>query len=268
MLDKFPGKLLQTPSSTSLAKGKRGKRKERKDEEKYIKNLKKMGKDSKPKGSVWPQLLLLVAIFIPFSMIYMPGVAIYYFVIADMVTPWVLFESPLFERYHQYVVKDLLEMNELPVPELHANNFTREDVIRITKGFTWPVVIRGVLENSTGVEKWDDADWWIKNYGNEEILCGTFAAVRDDCTIASFFEEVKNKNAFYVSGASKIFNKHADLRDMVEDPRLKNLETSDRKATQIFMGLKGMGSDIHSAIGLNMYVLCPTLFSLSYLFTL
>lgn len=141
----------------------------------------------------------------------------------------------------------------MSIPELHANNFTKEDVERLSKGFTFPLVIREVLVNTSAVEKWNNPAWWVKNYKNESVLCGTLDTVRDECTIGDFFNEVEKGNPFYVSGASKIFTKNPDLTAMVEDERLIKLEPSDRVSTQLFMGLKDMGSDIHCAIGVNIF---------------
>lgn len=76
--------------------------------------------------------------------------------------------------------------------------------------------------------------------------------MRPFCTIKDFFDEVDAGKPFYVSGASKIFTKHPELTQMVETDRIKMLEPGSRMSTQVFMGLPGMGSDIHCAVGVNM----------------
>jgi hypothetical protein len=187
------------------------------------------------------------------SLIYLPNVWIYVFMTVDYLTPWKIFNSPAFDAYHDFLLSKLPEKKELPIPVLHANNFTREDVLRLSRDYTFPVIIREVLVNSSGVEKWPDADWWLSNYKDEEILCGTLDHVRDECTIADFFSEVKQGKPFYISGASKIFTRNPDLAAMVEDDRLPAIEPGERMSTQIFMGLKDMGSDIHSAMGVNIF---------------
>lgn len=171
----------------------------------------------------------------------------------DFFTPWKIFTSPAFDAYHQFLLSKLPEREELSIPVLHANNFTAEDVDRLSKGFTFPIIIREVLVNSSGVQKWTDHDWWVENYKEEPILCGTLDTVRDQCTIGDFFQEIKNGNPFYISGASKIFTKNKALADMIEDERLQKIEPSERVSTQLFMGLKDMGSDIHCAIGVNIF---------------
>jgi hypothetical protein len=187
------------------------------------------------------------------SLIYLPNVWIYVFMTADYLTPWKIFESPTFDIYHDFLLSRLTEREELPIPVLHANNFTTEDVVRLSKDYTFPIIIREVLVNSSGVEKWPDADWWMEHYKDEQILCGTLDSVRDECTIGDFFTEVKNGNPFYISGASKIMTKNPELAAMVEDDRLHKIEPGERVSTQIFMGLKDMGSDIHSAMGVNIF---------------
>lgn len=178
---------------------------------------------------------------------------IYVFMSADYLTPWKIFDSPTFDAYHDFLLSRMTERDELPIPILHANNFTKEDVVRLSKGYTFPIVIRELLVNTSGVEKWPNADWWVENYKDEQILCGTLDSVRDECTIGDFFTEVKNGNPFYISGASKIMTRNPQLADMVEDERIAQIEPGERVSTQIFMGLKDMGSDIHSAMGVNIF---------------
>jgi hypothetical protein len=197
--------------------------------------------------------ITLIPALIYISLIYLPNVWIYVFMTADYLTPWKIFDSPTFDGYHDFLISRLTDKEEMPIPVLHANNFTTEDVIRLSKDYTFPVIIRDVLANSSGVAKWPDADWWMENYKDEQILCGTFNSVRDECTIGDFFTEVKKGNPFYISGASKIFTRNPDLAAMVEDPRIKQIEPGERVSTQVFMGLKDMGSDIHSAMGVNIF---------------
>ncbi len=198
------------------------------------------------------QVLIGLPVLIAVTLVYLPNFWIYIFMSIDYLTPWVLFESKLFDAYHNFLVSRLPELVEEGIPELYANNFTKEDVLRVSKGYTFPVVIRQVLVNSSGVKEWPNAQWWMDNYKDENILCGTLDNVRPSCTIGDFFTEIQAGNPFYISGASKIFTKNPALAAMVEDPRIEKLEPSDRVSTQIFMGLPGMGSDIHSAIGVNM----------------
>jgi hypothetical protein len=196
-------------------------------------------------GALGPLLFL-------FCMRFFPNVTIYAFMTADFLTPWSLFDSPMFEKYHQFLISTLDEKEEGKVPELFAHNFTVEEVIRLSKGYTFPVIIRGVLKDSPGVATWTDRKWWVDTYGNEQILCGTFDNVRTSCTVNDFFDELANGKPFYISGASKIFTKNKALVDMIENDKILPIEPGTRMSTQIFMGLPDMGSDIHCAVGVNM----------------
>lgn len=187
-----------------------------------------------------------------FSLIYLPQFWIYVFMTVDFLTPWKIFDSPTFHMYHDFLVSRLSEQQELPLPELDMSNYTVEEFRRLSQDYTFPVVVRGMLHNATGLKYWSDSDWWVNNYGDEQILCGTLDLVRPSCTIKDFFDEVKAGNPFYISGASKIFGRNPDLRAMVDVDPLIALEPSQRVSTQIFMGLKDMGSDIHAAIGVNL----------------
>ena len=116
---------------------------------------------------------------IAITLVFLPNFWIYIFMTIDYFTPWKIFYSPAFDSYHQFLLSRLPVREEFGIPELHANNFTVEDIERLSKGFTFPVIIREVLVNSSGVQKWTDSDWWVENYKDEPILCGTLDTVRD-----------------------------------------------------------------------------------------
>jgi hypothetical protein len=197
--------------------------------------------------------LVAASILLAWSLAYLEHVWIYIFMLVDVFTPWVLFDSPLFAAYHDFLLARRPIVAELPLPELNADSFTKEDVLRLSKGYTFPVVIRRLLVNTSSVSKWSSGEWWVENYGNEPTLCGTFDSVRATCVVKDFFDAVQNNESFYISGASKLFANNAELGDMIEDPRVKQLEPGPHVATQIFMGLTDMGSDIHSAMGVNIF---------------
>lgn len=215
--------------------------------------VEKEKKDPKKKKSNFWLWAFGIPLAIVLSLLYLPHFWIYVFLIVDHTTPWVLFDSPLFMKYHEYLISKLPEREELAIPELDGNNFTTADVLRLSKHYTFPIIIRGLVKNSTGIGKWQDKEWWIENYGEEEILCGTLNSVRPSCTIKDFFDEVDAGNPFYVSGASKIFSRNPALAAMVDVPQIKDFEPGPRISTQVFMGLKDMGSDIHAAIGVNIF---------------
>jgi hypothetical protein len=195
---------------------------------------------------------LVPALLVAYSILYYPPFWVNTLVLLDYYTPWKIFDSDLYGAYHNLLVSGLEDKPEIPLPEINASDATMEKVVEMTKEFKFPLVIRGILTNSTGVQEWHNHDWWIERYGEEELLCGTFGQVIEDCTVKGFFRAWKEGKPFYVSGASKIFDKHTELHEMIDNDHIISLEPGNRTATQVFIGFAGMGSDIHSAVGVNL----------------
>lgn len=197
-------------------------------------------------------LILLLPVLIAVSLVYLPALWVNIFMLVDFYTPWVLFDSKLYDQYHHFLVDNLPVKPEVPLIEISRSEANYDNLYKLSKGFTFPIVIRQLLNNSNGMENWANPQWWLENYADEEVLCGTLANVVEDCTVRSFFSELEKGNPFYISGASIIFDKHPELHDMIDNAEIRSIEPGRRTATQIFMGVPKMGSDIHCAIGVNM----------------
>lgn len=63
----------------------------------------------------------------------------------------------------------------------------------------------------------------------------------------------KREGRLYITGESKIFQRRPELQAMVDSQFLSEIEPGKRVFTQLFLGYNGMGSDIHSAIGCNLF---------------
>lgn len=75
-----------------------------------------------------------------------------------------------------------------------------------------------------------------------------------DCTVASALGSVDNPDSrLYISGESKIFTRRPELQDDLQSDFLDSIAPGKRVFTQLFFGYAGMGSDIHSAVGFNMF---------------
>jgi hypothetical protein len=159
----------------------------------------------------------------------------------------------MYNAYHEFLISRLPEREEVPLIEITPAEATPENLYKLSKGYTWPIVIRGLLTNSTGIDSWSDHDWWTSKYADEKVLCGTLSEVVEDCTIGTFFRELHAKKPFYISGASNIFDRNEELHDMIDNEHIRSIEPGRRTATQIFMGVPKMGSDIHCAIGINVF---------------
>lgn len=197
--------------------------------------------------------LYLLPVFIAWSLVFWPQFWVYTAMLIDFYTPWVLFDSPLYRSYHDFIVGRLEERPEIPLPEIPIEKATYEEVLRVTKDFTYPVIIRGMLAESPAMQLWSNKTWWTEKYGSETVLCGTLSTLKAGCTIQNFFDELKDGNPYYISGASKIFIRNPELHDMVDSEQIRSIEPGHRTATQIFMGTSDMGSDIHCATGINVF---------------
>lgn len=195
-----------------------------------------------------PVFLALILVLFPD---YVPRLVVYPAMFLDVFTPWNIFESTLWRSYHDYVLSRLPEREALSLPTVDGNDFTIEDIRRVSKDFSWPIIIKGLCSDCPALEKWKSKKWWEEKYGNEEILCGSQHKVRENCTISTFFDDVANGDAAYVAGDSEIFNRHPDLLAMVNNDKFGWVPEINF-FNQLYMGMGGMGTDIHCAGGINV----------------
>lgn len=200
-------------------------------------------------------LVFLLPVLVAVSLVYYPPFWVNVFMLVDFYTPWKIFDSKLFEAYHTFITDRLPVKDEIPLPEISVDEATFDLVLEKSHGFTFPLVIRQLMGNTSAVQKWGNHDYWIDNYGDEEVLCGLPGEdpIDGDCTVKGFFEAWKKGKPFYISGASTIFERHPELHEMIDNEKIRSLEPGTRTNSQVFIGLPGMGSDIHSAIGVNMF---------------
>jgi len=202
-------------------------------------------------------VVFALPVIIALSLVYFPSFWVSLCMLVDFYTSWELFTSDIYGQYHKFLISGLKERTELPITEITAEEATTENILRVSKGFTWPVVIRGLLGNTTAVKEWADPEWWIKNYPNEEVLCsqkGSYLSEQvDNCNIKIFFEQLKTDNPYYMVGATSIFDNNPELHHMVNNEAIDKIEPGHRISTQMFFGLPDHGSDIHCAAGVNIF---------------
>jgi hypothetical protein len=203
------------------------------------------------------QLVIGLPVVIGLSLVFFPSFWVHLMMVVDFFTAWELFNSDIYGKYHQFIVSRLPDRPEMPIQEISYMDATKENIYKVTKGFTWPVVIRGLLGNSTGVQKWGDAEWWNTNYPDEPVLCsekGPYLSITvDNCTISKWFKQLKTSNPYYITGMTDIFDRHPILHDHVNNAGINEIEPGKRISTQAFLGLPGHGSDIHCAAGVNIF---------------
>ena len=201
-------------------------------------------------------IVTLIPVIVALSLIYTPQFWVCLCIIIDFTTDWEIFRSNYYDSYHKFLVSSLPDRDEMPLQEIHWSEATKEKIKEVTRGYTFPVLIRGLLGDTEAVHLWNDPEWWMKHYPNEEVLCskkGLFLSDQvDNCTITTWYNQLYTDDPYYIVGATSIFDNHPELHRMVNNPKIDAVEPGPRMSTQMFMGLPDHGSDIHCAAGVNM----------------
>jgi hypothetical protein len=194
--------------------------------------------------------IAVVVVFVASSLWLFPSIVVHILILIDYFTPFDAFKSPLALRYHDFLVNALPDVPEKEPLILTICDVDKDSFKFASRGYTVPVVIRNAVGNSTAVKKWGNVSWWVNTYGQENVLCkGSDTIEPINCSI----EEALLGKSMYISGETNIFTRHKELHDDLSTSTLDNLFDGRRVFTQIFMGYGGMGSDVHSAMGCNMF---------------
>src|SRR5690554_4959763 len=76
---------------------------------------------------------------------------------------WAYHESPRVLAYMERQWHTWPELEAQPIPELAAENFTRETFWEMSNNLRRPVVIRGALRNTAAVNEWGQ-EFFVKHY--------------------------------------------------------------------------------------------------------
>jgi len=209
-------------------------------------------------GIPWTTLgFLALAILLPSPFLF-PSFCYHAIILLDFFTPFSAFDSPLVQSYHKFLVDRLPEIPEKSPIILSAEGLTREKLRVVSKDYTVPVVIRGLAKDAPAIEKWKNASWWKENYGDEKVLCKyveTIATKREDpeCTITGSLGSANKTGRTYITGESRIFARRPELAEMVDSAAVNAVAPGSPVFMQLFLGYRGTGSDIHSAMGTNLF---------------
>lgn len=211
-------------------------------------------------GSNITMKLLLLTVFLPVSFVMFPNFWWHGIVLVDYFTEWSSFKSEFVNKYHKFLTDRLPDLEEQPAIEIHHSEATIERITELSNGFTVPIVIRGAVAGARALTEWTDVDFWTNSYANESVMCKFVGGYSDSnlCTIKDAFglgEDSTQRQ--YISGESKMFKRRPELETMVNSPFLDALDATGAMGTkvftQIFMGFAKDGSDIHAAIGCNIF---------------
>jgi hypothetical protein len=208
----------------------------------------------------------MLLVFLAVGPIVFPNIFWHMIMVVDYVGPfgWKMFNDPYVEMYHDFLMSRLPEQPERPAIIVPLEGATRESIRDASKGYTVPVIIRGAVAGVPALTKWTNKTWWIDNYADEPVLCKFVEGLKDgdapSCTVKQAFGSMDSTTPdgakaerLYISGESKLFQRHPELLEDVTSPFLESIAPGKQVFTQIFLGFPGMGSDVHAAIGCNFF---------------
>jgi len=163
-------------------------------------------------------------------------------------------------------------LSEIPIDELNMEN-----VYKVSQGFTQPFVVRGLIKDFECVKKWN-LNYFENEYGDIDMLSfsdnnvsykqnkGSNLKVCNDknnlCTLKEIIEGIRNGEPVYVNNISKLFSvseqakSELDLDKMGEimnNKMFKNPRESNSFVSQLFLGGKNTGTNLHCASNINFF---------------
>ena len=165
-----------------------------------------------------------------------------------------------------------------PLPEIPIDELNMENVYKVSQGFTQPFVVRGLIKDFECVKKWN-LNYFENEYGDIDMLsfsennsvsykynAGSKLKVCNDknnlCTLKEIIEGIRNGEPVYVNNISKLFSvseqakSELDLDKMGEimnNNMFKNPRESNRFVSQLFLGGKNTGTNLHCASNINFF---------------
>ena len=174
-------------------------------------------------------------------------------------------------------LKKMKKIKSQPVNEIDINDLTKEKVAEVSKNFTEPFVVRGLIQNFDCVKKWN-LDYFDSEYGNVEVpafsdnkivsysrnsstklkQCNTH---NNFCSIREICKGIKNGEPVYINNISKLFteSKQAESElNLIEMSKIMNQrffkqEKENKFMSQLFLGGKNTGTSLHCASNVNFF---------------
>lgn len=168
--------------------------------------------------------------------------------------------SPLYLSYLKFRWSMLPYREADKIPEMNAEYFTRERMLKLSNNLANPIVIRGAVKDSVAVKNWN-YKYLLEHYGNESVLV---REIFDDAqglrmqqrTIAEFYMmKEKGRNVSLVA-SSAIFKRNPQFRRDLDSPTIERHLVGPNgegiMAQQLFLTAGGR-SWYHAALGNNVF---------------
>jgi hypothetical protein len=174
-------------------------------------------------------------------------------------------------------LNQLPKVESRPIPEIKIGELSKEKIQEVSKNFTEPFIVRGLIKEFDCVKKWD-LDYFQNEYGDIEVPAfsdnkivsysrnsstelKTCKKGSNLCSIREICAGIKKGEPVYVNNISKLFtvSKKAEnelnLHKMSElmNNRFFSQKKEHRFMSQLFLGGKNTGTSLHCASNVNFF---------------
>lgn len=176
-------------------------------------------------------------------------------------------------------IKDMPLVDAVPLVEVKIEDLNPDHLYEISKGFTKPFVVRGLIKDFDCVKKWN-LEYFKKEYGNIEVLSfndeNSIGYSRDTsaklkkcnkdnnlCTISQICDGIYKKEPLYINNISKLFTINEQARNELNLDKMNEIVNKcflkeenahkDVFISQLFLGGKNTGTSVHCAFNTNLF---------------
>jgi hypothetical protein len=169
------------------------------------------------------------------------------------------------------------QVKSQPIREIPIYELTKEKVAEVSKNFTEPFIVRGLIKDFDCVKKWD-LDYFDKEYGNIQV-----PAFSDDknvsysknrsinlkkcnnennfCSISEICQGIRGGEPVYINNISTLFTVSAKAKNELNLQKMSEImntqflkeEKENDFMSQLFFGGKNTGTSLHCASNVNFF---------------
>jgi hypothetical protein len=169
------------------------------------------------------------------------------------------------------------KINSQAIVEININELTKEKVAEVSKNFTEPFIVRGLIKNFDCVKKWN-LDYFDYEYGDIEVPAFSDDKIvsysrngntklkkcNDDnnlCSIHEICQGIKNGEPVYINNISKLFSESKQAENELNLNKMSEImnqyflkqEKENSFMSQLFLGGKNTGTSLHCASNVNFF---------------
>lgn len=164
------------------------------------------------------------------------------------------------------------------LPEIPIDELNTENVYKVSQGFTQPFVVRGLIKDFECVNKWN-LNYFENEYGDIDMLSFSEKnsvsykynegsklkkcnSKNNLCSLKEIIQGIRKGEPVYVNNISKLFSvseqakSELDLEKMgviLNNNMFKTPREANRFVSQLFLGGKNTGTNLHSASNINFF---------------